>query len=142
MQYDLMFNIIKLVRLKRKFLDEKFSKYGLCRTQWQLLIWLYLLGDNITQKILSTNIDIDASQLTRTLDSLENMNYILRNNSLDDRRIHLISMTDYAKNTILKDLIDFHNQSVDISKYGLKENEFELVNQIIKKMIINFEQFK
>jgi MarR family transcriptional regulator for hemolysin len=141
MYNNLVFNITKLVRLKRKFLDERFSKYGLCRTQWQLLIWLYILGDNITQKLLLVNMDIDAGQLTRTLDGLESMQYIERKNSPKDRRSYLISMTKYAKQNILKDLINFHQQSITISQYGLKENEFELLNKILQQMILNFEQY-
>lgn len=142
MQYDLMLNITKLVRLKRKFLDEKFSKYGLCRTHWQLLIWLYMLGDNITPKMLLINMELDPGQLTRILDSLESMKYIERKNSIKDRRSYLISMTNYAKDTILNDLINFHQQSIDISKYQIQDSEFELVNKVMQQMILNFERLK
>ena len=139
--YELMFNLGKLIRLKRKFMDDKFIKYGLCRTQWQLLIWLMILGDNIVQKDLLINMDIDASQLTRTLDSLENMKYISRINSPVDRRSFLISFTQYAKDNILADLINYHEQSIVISEQNIKPVDVEHVNTTIQKMINNFEQY-
>lgn len=94
------FKIAHLTRLKRQLMDLYLSEFGLSRTQWQVLIWLQILGNPSYQQDILKNIDIDAAHLTRVLEQLEDNKYITRTRVENNRRLLAINTTPKGKKII------------------------------------------
>jgi len=90
------FQLAKILKLKRRYIDKEMKALELCRTQWQTLISLNIL-EPCSQKDLLKYLDIDAAHLARVLETLEKNNYILREPIKDNRRSLLVKMTPHAK---------------------------------------------
>jgi len=58
------FQLAKILKLKRRFIDIEMKELGLSRTGWQVLFWLTILAP-CSQKELLKNLDIDAGHLAR-----------------------------------------------------------------------------
>src|SRR5690606_25340991 len=92
--------LARLVKLKRRFIDNELKKLRLCRTEWQVLLWVGAICPCPQQELLK-NLDIDAAHLTRLLIKLEKDKYICREFIDGNRRAFLIRLTDYSKKHII-----------------------------------------
>ena len=89
------YQLNKILRLKRRFIDHEMQQLNLSRTQWLTLVWIQLLGPSCPQKDLLVHLEIDAGHLTRVLAELEDRKYISRTIINENRRCLLIEVTPY-----------------------------------------------
>lgn len=129
-------NIIKLPilfsrisRLQRKFLDEKMKYTGLIGAQYLIIFKLY---ENITMtpKEISELGIIEKATIAKNLKKLEEMNYIKKITSSQDRRSYSVSLTSLGEVIALEidnniNLLDKNYQEV------LDKNTMEKLNQIL-----------
>jgi DNA-binding MarR family transcriptional regulator len=101
-------NIKRIYILMRKALDERFSEYGLTTSQFEILGYLYNAG-SIEQQKLQHCTAITPATLTGLLEKLEKRRYITRQQSVEDTRAKVVTITaeGYA---LLTRLIDVMHQ--------------------------------
>ena len=132
-----MINIIKLVR---RLIDEEMRTAGVTRTGWQVLFWLRRLS-SCTQKELLQHMDIDAAQLARILDDLEKKNYIVRSQQQGDRRCLVIDMTQHCQNNIMPHVERTIAKENAVLSKGLSSTEMTKLQQLLAKLEKNLEEY-
>jgi DNA-binding MarR family transcriptional regulator len=65
---------------------------GLTRAQWLLLAHLYR-ADGLTQTELAETVDLERATVGKTLDRLEESDWVYRKNDATDRRVKRIYLT-------------------------------------------------
>lgn len=132
------FQLAKILKLKRHFVDLEMKKLDLSRTQWQVLLWMKILGP-CSQKELLKNLDIDAAHLARVLEELEKIKYISRTPVAGDRRSLFIQMTDFSKRKVIPH-IEMALEKEDIVLLdGLTTRDKELLKKLLNKLEENIE---
>ena len=94
------FAIAKICKLKRQLVDAEMKKFDICRSKWQTLVWLHILGPCSQQDLLK-RLEIDAAHLARVLEAFEREKWIVRTRSPDDRRALLIEITPLCQRNIM-----------------------------------------
>ncbi len=130
------FQLARVLKLKRKFIDGEMKKIGLSRTQWQTLLWMKILGP-CSQKELLQNLDIDAGHLTRVLDEFEKNKYITRTAVADDRRALFIQMTKRCEQKLIPHLENSLAIENALLLKGLSTNENKMLAQLLQKLAKN-----
>lgn len=92
------FQLIKILKLKRHFIDHEMKKLELSRTEWRVLLWMKILG-HCSQKELLKNLEIDAAHLARLLERFEKNKVIVRKQVETDRRSLFVELTLNAHQT-------------------------------------------
>jgi DNA-binding MarR family transcriptional regulator len=101
-------NIKRIYILMRKALDERLSEYNLTTSQFEILGYLYHKPSMEQQKLQSCT-GITPATLTGLLDKLEQRQYIRRQQSSDDSRAKIISLTE-SGSVLFSQLIDVMQQ--------------------------------
>lgn len=96
---------------------QKDSLNFLIKGETGALLLLYE-GKNITPSIMSKLFKVSSARISRTLNSLEKKNYIKRIDSLDDKRVTFIELTESGTNE---------------AKY-LKEKYYSSLNNLFKEL--------
>jgi DNA-binding MarR family transcriptional regulator len=139
------FKIASLTRLKRQLMDLYLSEFGLSRTQWQVLIWLQILGNPSYQQDILKNIDIDAAHLTRVLEQLEDAQYITRTRVESNRRLLAINTTTKGKKIIatVEDIIEKETKILFAGFSSDEKKQFtSLLNRIEQNVLQALAQDK
>ncbi len=131
--------LVKVVKLKRHFIDIEIKELGLSRTQWQVLFWLQILG-SCTQKELLANLDIDAGHLARVLEEFEKNKYITRSPSKEDRRSLFIQITPYTEQKLLPKIEKAIHQEDTVLLKGLKADERNQLKNLLNKLEENLKK--
>ena len=130
--------LIKVVKLKRQFVDVEMKKYGLSRTQWQVMLWLSMLGA-CSQKELLNNVEIDAAHLTRVLDGLEKKQLIIRSAIEGDKRTSFIAMTALSQQQLMPHIEKVLNEKNYLSFKGLSGSEKDVLLDLLQRLAGNME---
>ncbi|TKJ40031.1 hypothetical protein CEE37_09855 [candidate division LCP-89 bacterium B3_LCP] len=80
-------------RWMRSALEKELTDEGITPSQWMLIM---ALGENehLMQTELGKIVNIDNATITRSLDKLQEMSLIVRNQDKDDRRAQHVSLTE------------------------------------------------
>ncbi len=89
-----------VIKNMRKILDKEISQYGISHAEMRLLMILYS-SENCTQEDLCSKIEVDRSNIGRSLNKLFRLGYVNKMRDPDDRRMNRIFLTD--KGLRLKD---------------------------------------
>lgn len=129
----------KVNQLGRYFtrkLNEKISPLGLYASQWGIILYLYEKGQ-CTQVELSKYLCVEAPTITRTLTRMEEMGWIIRGEGNDKRERH-IRLTEKALEVFPK----WHQVSSNLEMDAIRsisQDELDIFNNVLKKMIKNLE---
>lgn len=129
------YQLARVLKFKRHFLDLELKKVGLSRTQWQVLFGVIILQCRSQQELLK-NLDIDPAYLARTLEKLEELQYIVRRPLKDDRRCLLIEMTEYGKEQVAPHVQAALAKEDALLLRGLSHQE----QQHLSKLLLQLEQ--
>ncbi|MDM5189026.1 MarR family transcriptional regulator [Bacillus sp. DX4.1] len=93
-----------IILYKLHFLNKEISSKfegctGISQSRLELLHQLYQV-DEISQKALQKEVNIDNAAITRHLKQLEANEMISRRKNPNDNRVTLVSLTDYGRNKI------------------------------------------
>ena len=136
LDHNLGFLINGLARLMRNMLEVRLHDTNLSPTTWMVLM---ALGEEDGQKQtgLSRRTFLDGATITRTLDHLEELDYIARHRDVTDRRAQLVVLTDAGKKAY-KRAVKFGTAVNEEATAEMSESEkdrFEgFVHQIIDRM--------
>ena len=132
------FQLAKIVKLKRHFIDIEMKQLGLSRTGWQVLFWLKILG-SCSQKELLKNLDIDAAHLARILEDFETKGYIERSPIKDNRRCLFIEVTQYSKQHLMPQIQATIEKESAILLDGISNSERQLFIKLLNQVETNIE---
>lgn len=72
-------------RLRRQF-DASVEQFGLTRTQWRTLAYLYR-SPGLTQTQLAKRLELERASIGQAIDRLEELQYVERRSAENDRRV-------------------------------------------------------
>ncbi|MCZ6854583.1 MAG: MarR family transcriptional regulator, partial [Gammaproteobacteria bacterium] len=104
---------LMLVRL----FNRQVRKFGLTRTQWQLLYWLRQ-ADGRTQTELAETLFMAKPPLGRVVDRLEEQGWVVRRDDANDRRVKLVYLTEKI-NPLIAPLEKIVDDLVNVAVAGL-----------------------
>lgn len=134
-----IYQMIKIVKLIRQFIDSEMQGVGVTRTGWQVLFWLRRLN-SCTQKELLQHMDIDAAQLARVLDDFEKKNYIVRHSCQKDRRCLVIEMTDLCRKRLMPHVEKTIAKEEALLSKDFSEKEKATLKTLLKKLEKNLSE--
>lgn len=132
------FQLIKILQLKRLFVDIEMNQLGLSRTGWRVLFWLNILGP-CSQKELLKKLEIDAGHLTRVLEDFEKKGYIVRTPIQGNRRSLFIQMSKYGNNFLMPHMQAAINKEDFILLKGINDNDKRLLLKLLNQLELNME---
>tara|TARA_R110000787_G_scaffold22308_7_gene64957 strand:+ start:4693 stop:5157 length:465 start_codon:yes stop_codon:yes gene_type:complete len=128
----------KTIDIINYHLLESFKENNLDITKEQMIV-LKKLHDNdgISQNELALLIFRNKSSLTRLLSKMEKKNYILRIQSIEDKRINQVFLTETGKDTYLK-VKPILKQMIDRLELNFSQTEKQQIIKTLKKIQSNF----
>lgn len=132
------FKLAKVLRLKRRFIDERAKPLGLSRTQWQVLFWMKELGP-CSQKFLVKKLEIDKGHLARILNQFEKDSVVTRKPDKQDRRVLLVNLTNKAEKKYIAHLEKILDEENEILTQGLNKKEEMALKKLLTNMEINMK---
>ncbi len=125
-------------RAQNALIAQKLGGYDVTRGQLPILLALYQ-KESVSQQELSDMYDLDKSVVTRTIDRLEENDFVYRRVSPKDRRKNLIHLTRKAEE-FKPTLISVLEEKEEQLNRGISEEEKRLFRLTIKKMIANLKE--
>ena len=96
---ELGFKIMRAARYIEKQLNESLYNFGLTLAQGKIILKLGK-SDVVNQRTLSESLDVEPATIVRTLDRMERDGFIKRKKNPTDRRVHIIHLTDRARELV------------------------------------------
>lgn len=125
-------------RLRAKA-DADLKEYQLTLVQSQVLSYLYEHGGSAPQKDIESFLDVSHPTTSGIIRRLELSSYIRSENSPDDKRVRIISMTPLASNIWTQLENSFANRETAMLK-DLSDFEIQLVGDVLRKIYDNLEE--
>lgn len=138
-QIKVGFQMLKILKLTRQFIDIEMRELKLSRVGWQVLFWMNILG-RCSQKELLYNLEVDAGYLARTLEEFENKGYIVRTPIKGNRRSLLIEMTEYGQNYLMPLVLTTIEKESEILFKGISKNDKKLFIKLLDQLETNMKQ--
>lgn len=129
----LEFQLAKIAKLKRRLIDVEMKEIDFSRTQWQVLLWLKILGPCL-QKELLKNLEIDAAHVARILEEFEKKQYIIRTQVAGNRRALFIKMTKFSEEKLVPHLEMAIEKERTILNKGLNLDEKNILKLLLQKL--------
>lgn len=86
-------NIVQSAQL---YLNQALREKQLSSAEANVLMFLYTNGDQVSQDVIVTGVEVSKPAISRTIHSLEEKGYIMRKSNPADKRSNLIFLTDKA----------------------------------------------
>jgi DNA-binding MarR family transcriptional regulator len=137
-QIKVGFQMLKILKLTRQFIDIEMKELKLSRIGWQVLFWMNILG-KCSQKELLYNLDIDAGYLARVLEEFENKGYIVRTPVKCNRRSLLIQMTEYGQDYLMPRVLATIEKESEILFKGVSNKNKKLFIQLLEQLETNMK---
>jgi len=138
-QIKVGFQMLKILKLTRQFIDIEMKELKLSRVGWQVIFWMNILGQ-CSQKELLYNLEIDAGYLARILEEFENKGYIVRSPIKGNRRSLLIEMTEYCQNYLMPLVLATIEKESAILFKGINDNNKKLFIQLLAQLETNMKK--
>lgn len=119
-------------RLSHTIYNKKLEKEGISVSQDSVLSLLYR-SNGLTQKELQQALYIQASSLTKLIDTLEKKGLVTRIPHLEDARYKLISLTEVGSSLKNQLWIVKTEAEKEITK-GLSKQEIEVLTQLLTRL--------
>jgi len=91
----LLFLMEEVTRRLRRTLDTSFEQFGLTRTQWRTLAYLYRTP-GMTQTELARELELERASVGQAIDRLEELSLVERCSAANDRRVWHIHLRPAA----------------------------------------------
>ena len=94
-QDRLVFLLEELTRRLRRTFDTSVEQFGLTRTQWRALAYLYRTP-GMTQTELAGQLELERASIGQAIDRLEHLGLVERRSAEDDRRVWQVHLKPAA----------------------------------------------
>lgn len=111
------------------------DKYNLIGGLHHYLIFIYF-NEGLTQEAISKALYRDKGTTARAIKKLEEFNYIVRYQDIEDKRAYKVYATENAKK-IMSELLNIIDGWNDVVTYDFSEEEKILALKLLKQMDVN-----
>ena len=132
------FQLLKILKLTRKFIDIEMKELKISRIEWQVLFWMSILG-SCSQKELLKNLEIDAGYLARVLEGFEEKGYITRTPIQGNRRSSFIQMTEYYKQSLMPHIQATIDKEGSILLNGINDKDKDFFIKLLNQLETNMK---
>jgi len=81
----------------RKVLDKEILQFGIGHAEMRILMIVFSLGDSLSQEYITSKLEVDRSNVGRSLKKLEKLEYIQRSRDINDKRSFLVELTEKGR---------------------------------------------
>lgn len=118
-----------------RLFNRQMREFGLTRTQWQVLYWLYH-DDGQSQTDLANTLLMAKPPLGRIVDRLEEQGWVVRNDDPKDRRVKLVYLTE--KFTPLREPLDgVVNDLCELAMTGISTRDRQKLDELMNRIHAN-----
>lgn len=133
--------LIREEKARKQLISPLLSNIGLTPGQgYARILYKLLQKDHITQKELADQCHFDAATLSRNIDKLQDMGYLLRENNPDCRRSVLIILTEKGVGKA-QEVRKVFRQFEDLICSDIPEEELTVFCKVLTKMCGNLEAY-
>jgi MarR family transcriptional regulator for hemolysin len=105
-----------------------------------ILSLIYYHDGQLTQNALAQILDKDKSAMVSIINTLTAKGLVYRENNPNDRREHLLRVTEKAKIAVPQIVETFENINTDISK-GISAHEMKIFESVLQRMQSNIKPY-
>lgn len=134
---DIWLHAHNLIRTGRQIINENLRPLGLSSAEGNIMLHLLTQGQEIRQEQLVEQLDISKPAISRTINSLERKGYVVRHPDPDDKRAHLIRLTDRALEIGLA-VEQAYDHVYRLALQGISQEEFDYFVKLFSRMSENF----
>ncbi len=124
-----------LYRIGQGYFDQQMGQYGIGGAHVSILLCLYR-EEGVTQDSLRKSLNVDKATIARTIASLENIGYIIREKDLNDKRANKVFLTERGKALEPKILAVLKKWACIITANFTPE-EKEISYNLLQRMAVN-----
>ena len=117
--------------LVTRLFNRQVREFGLTRTQWQVLYWLYH-DDGQTQTDLAETLSMGKASLGRVVDRLEEQGWVVRKDDPNDRRAKLVYLTDKIT-PLIEPVEGIVNDISEIAMAGMSMRDRQKLDELMKR---------
>lgn len=126
-------------RLLHRTLEVSLKQYDLTPGQWNLLNQLDRAGA-LSQKALADRTRKEQATITRYLDTLERKGFIVRSRDANDRRAHVITLTDQARD-LLKQVEPVAEDAAERLVDNIDQEDIDTFLAVLDRLKANAESY-
>ncbi|WIW95411.1 MarR family winged helix-turn-helix transcriptional regulator [Altererythrobacter rubellus] len=131
-QDRLVFLLEELTRRLRRTFDTSLEQFGLTRTQWRALAYLYRTP-GMTQTELAGQLELERASIGQAIDRLENLGLVERRSAEDDRRVWQVHLQPDAIDLLPKMRVEA-DQVYERLLEGIKDEDLEAFKSTLATM--------
>lgn len=133
------FLINDVARLLRRALDQAAQECALTRAQWQVLAFLYH-NEGSNQAVVAEALDVEPITLSRHIDRLEGLGYVIRLPDPADRRARRLHLTETVK-PHLQSMKAIANEVLKSALEGVSPAEIDQLANALTLMRANMARY-
>lgn len=130
-----VFLMEEVTRRLRKTFDASVEQFGLTRTQWRALAYLYRTP-GMTQTELARMLELERASVGQAIDKLEDLGLVERRSAKDDRRVWKIHLLPSAID-LLPQLRKEADAVYDQLLNGIPARDIRTLQEVINAMQAN-----
>ena len=130
-----VFLMEEVTRRLRKTFDASVEQFGLTRTQWRALAYLYRTP-GMTQTELARKLELERAGVGQAIDKLEDLGLVERRSAKDDRRVWKIHLLPAAID-LLPQLRKEADAVYDQLLKGIPARDIRTLQEVINAMQAN-----
>ncbi|WP_225010948.1 MarR family winged helix-turn-helix transcriptional regulator [Novosphingobium percolationis] len=134
---EIVFLLEEVPRKLRKLFDASTAKFGLSRTQWRALGYIYRTP-GLTQTELARHLEIERASVGHVIDQLEKAAFVERRAAVGNRRIWALHLLPKAI-TLLPSLRREADRIYDRVLSGLAKEQVSAFEKMLEIMSSNLE---
>ncbi len=135
---DIWLHAHNMLRTARQMLNESLSPLGLSSAEGNVLLHLLTQGEGVDQEQLAAQLDISKPAISRTLDSLEEKRFVVRERGLQDQRVRLVRLTEKAR-SFGAEVEQAYNHLYEVALVGISKKELDEFFRTFARISGNFQ---
>jgi MarR family transcriptional regulator, transcriptional regulator for hemolysin len=134
---DIWLHAHNMIRSARQILNENLHSLNLSSAEGNILLHLLTQDQAMGQEQLVEELDISKPAVSRALHSLETKGFVTRQQDPQDRRMHLVQLTDQARE-IGPAVEQAYNRLYDLAMQGISQEELDGFVRLFGRISENF----
>lgn len=140
MEKDIFFVLHGIFKKMRKIADRELFAFNITNTEMRILNMIYFYdADGCTQDDFSANIEIDRTNIGRSLNKLEKLGYIRKIKDEKDRRTYRIFLTEKGQ-AIKEQLLKIRENIKKTFKKDMSTKEVDNLKNLLNKVDLNLSE--
>lgn len=123
--------LTRTARALRRYVNVTLKEHGLTGAQFSLLTSIPPEGIPLTQ--LASRSWADPGNVSGTIDRLESSGWVVRERSVDDRRVVLVFLSERGRE-LVEALVPRHREAVDRAFHGLSCEQMEQLRTLLEAL--------